>query len=220
VEAAPSSPTRQAEPEIAVPKQDIAAEPTVEREATDDRIAPERTRRVSSVRAGVSPFVAVGGGALPGASIGFGLGVATFGRRWWRVELAGAGWLPRRAEVDGAPLFGADLWMAGGSLRGCGVPRTGSVEFPICAGAELDAWVARGRGPALDGDLRQVQLYVAAVVAAGAIVQLRPWLALAARAELLVSLRSPAVHIDGVGFVFRAQPVGGRLVLGPELRFP
>ena len=77
-----------------------------------------------------------------------------------------------------------------------------------------------GRGPGLTGDRDRVQLYVAAVLSAGAAVRLRPWLALGARAELLAGLRRPAVHIEGVGFVFRALPVAGRLVLGPEFRFP
>jgi hypothetical protein len=207
----------------------------VQRDATRDRqpkvaVRPAthtNTRRVDdasahdrSVRAGVAPLLAVGGGELPGGGVGFGLGIAAFGRAWWRVELAGAGWLPRHAEARDAPEFGADLWMIGGSLRGCGVPRASAVEFPICVGAELDAWFARGRGPGITGRRDRTQLYAAAVVSAGVAVRLRPWVALGARAELLASLWRPAVHIDGPGFVFRAFPVGGRLVLGPEFRFP
>ncbi len=185
-----------------------------------DRTPPREHERVASgVRAGVLPFLAVGGAVLPRAGVGFGLGVAAFGRSW-RVEIGGAGHLPRRAQARDDPRFGADLWLAGGSLRGCGVPRAGTVDFPLCGGAELDAWVARGRGPALEPRPRQTQIYVAALASAGATVQLRPWIALAFRAELLVSLRRPAVHIDRVGYVYRASAVAGRLVLGPEFRFP
>jgi hypothetical protein len=196
-----------------------AMEPPPPRPARDAGAGKRPSREKARVRVAVAPSLAVGGGVLPGAGVGFGLGLAAFGRRWWRVQLEGSAWLPRRAPARDDPSVGADLWAAGGSLRGCGVPRVAAVEFPLCAGAELDAWIARGRGLLASTD-RQTQLYAAAIVGAGVHVQIRRWLALGARAELLASMRRPAVHIDGVGFVFRAHPVAARLVLGPEIRFP
>lgn len=157
-------------------------------------------------------------GALPSPGIGFEVATGIRGKHW-RAELGAVGFVPRRIAMREREEFGATATILGGQVRGCYDFTRPRLDVPVCAGFEAASVSAEGFGPGVSGQ-DQNQLWLAALASGGVAWWARPRFGLAARGELVVALRQPAVHIDGVGFVFRAGSVGARLWLGPVLRFP
>lgn len=127
-----AEPEREREPEPA--REDASASPT----STIDADPPEWP---ASLQVGFSLH---GGAAYGPTPRGYGLvggRVALLGPAW-RLELGGRWITPRRGLDDTGLSARVDAWMV--ELRGCGVPRPGPVELPICVGFE--AGVVRGRG--------------------------------------------------------------------------
>lgn len=139
------------------------------------------------------------------------------GAGWWRTELALTYWFPRRETVSGDASAGAELDLWSGGARGCGVPRVGAaVQFPLCAGIELGPIRARGFG---EPDPRDVRSWWVAVVLGPAVAWApRPWLALWAGVEGSIALRRPGFTRPGGPALFRAAPVGVRVLGGLEFR--
>lgn len=159
----------------------------------------------------------VDGGAMPGPGLGV-AAVAGVLRRGFRGEvLAGYRFATRQTSPDDPRVGGSfTRWWVG--VRGCGVPRLGAVELPLCAG--LDGGRTIGRGTGLRNWRRSTQPWWAALVEAGVVWPVRPWLALSARAALAVPLLRQEFTIDGLGLLHRVGPVEGRGALGVELRWP
>jgi hypothetical protein len=205
------------EPELTDLDDPVAADPThasASISATNDRPRAER-RELSG---GIRPRVGVGGNVLPGAGVGLGAAGLLRGRGPWRVEVRGATWLPRTTRV-GELDVGARLWMAGGGLAGCWEPGTGALFGIVCGGFELGALGGSGDGPDIE-TRRDTQLWAGATAGGGLGWSITRRLALMLEAEMLISVRRPAFHLDGFGSVHRAGAVGGRGFVGFEVRFP
>lgn len=159
----------------------------------------------------------VGGGALPGPGLGVTAMVGVM-HRGFRAELVGSRRFATQRAAAADPRVGGSFtqWWVG--ARGCGVPRIGAVELPLCAG--LEGGRTAGRGTGLPAPRTSVQPWWAALVDAGLVWPVRRWLALSARATLAVPLLRQDFTITGLGVVHRVGPVEGRGTLGVELRWP
>lgn len=158
----------------------------------------------------------VDGGALPGLGLGVAVAVGVQ-RGWLRGEVVGT----RRFATQQAasvPGVGGSFtqWWVG--ARGCGVPRLGAVELPLCAG--LEGGRTAGRGTGLPSSRTSAQPWWAVAVDAGLAWPVRRWIALTARATLAVPLLRQTFTINGLGPVHTVGPVQGRGTLGVELRWP
>ena len=78
-----------------------------------------------------------------------GLHVGVLGRRPWRIDLYGEYWTPSSTASPGNADVGVTVQGGSAGLRGCGIPRWGRLELPLCGG--LGAGALRGRGT---GDLQ------------------------------------------------------------------
>jgi hypothetical protein len=168
----------------------------------------------------VRPEFGIGTGVLP--SLGFGVAGA-LGMRGrtlpWRAEMAGSYWLARTVTLGGDTTAGGRLWLGSGLLRGCYEPRRKRASFPVCAGVELGAIVGEGQG-AVVRRRRDVQLWVGGLAGGGVTWAPIRRVAIVGRAELVLNLRRPGWHLEGIGNVHRVPPVGARGWVGVEIRFP
>ena len=217
-------------PRIEVP----VREPTVEPESEPDEPEPEPepadlgeivavdepaadARTPVTVHATVASGVT--GGLLPSAGphLEVGLGV---GMRRWRLTLLGHHAFVRRTSVRDVPDAFVVLQSWGVGAIGCGVPGTGRIEVPLCAGVEGGAIVGRGRGEGLSYAASGARPWMAAVARVGFHFSItsRLWLVVDAHGDA-VALR-PAFHVEGVGRVHLASRVAGRAVLGFGVRLP
>jgi hypothetical protein len=125
--------------------------------------------------------------------------------RFARIEAAGSYWRLGDERDGGQERAGADLTLAAGSLRGCGVPRRGVVEVPLCAGVTLGS--LRVTGPGIPQGRGEGQLWSAvslgAALALVPIPQLAIWLAV----DGDLALTRPSFRIAPVGEDWRAGPV-------------
>lgn len=135
-----------------------------------------------------------------------------------RVELRGRYALAQRVEQDGLADVGGtiDLWTLGAS--GCFAPRWRRLEFPICAGVEVGAM--RGQSFGVEQSGRAGSLFAAIPIDANLVWSPIPRIGLLAGAGVAPTLRRPSFHLRDQASLFRAGPVGLRLVVGVELRFP
>ncbi len=157
-----------------------------------------------------------GGGALPGAGAELGLAAGLLGASW-RVELTAHGRLPVRVPAS-APGVGASLAMWAVGARGCGVPRAGPIEFPLCLGAEAGQLLARSFG--LDPNGRGAATWAAVTAGPGLMWSPRPWFALTLQLELAIALIRPEFVIAGLGRIHSVGPLQARGLLGVEFRLP
>ncbi|MCY1059336.1 hypothetical protein [Nannocystis sp. SCPEA4] len=179
-------------------------------------LRPPRLRVALRVAGGVS------GGALPTVGGDLGLAVALLGARW-RAEVVGHGRLPARVRAPADPAVGADLSLWAIGLRGCAVPRISrpapslrTVEFPLCAGAEVGQAIGRSVGLATRG--RAGVVWAAITAAPGVMWVPRPWLAVGLQVELAVTLLRHEFVIRGLPPLHGLGPVDVRGVVGVEFR--
>lgn len=177
---------------------------------------PPRRRRVSgAARAEIGgQFLRV----LPrAADVTFG-GALALRMPLSRVELRGRYALAQRVEQDGVADVGGtiDLWTLGAS--GCVAPRWRRLELPICAGVELGVMRGRSFGVQEGGSARS--LFVAIPIDANLIWSPIPRVGLLAGAGAAAGLLRPSFHLRDQAPLFRAGPIGLRVVAGVELRFP
>lgn len=230
VTASPDQPGAFAPPATASPRSSAAPRTSPGAPALADPAAPladpvlapatDLAPAASPPRAPLRGAVRLGGGGevggIPAWSSTAGLLVALLGRAW-RLEVAGTYASRALAYADRAQVGGWIL-LAGGALRGCGVPRWRRLEFPICGGLELGLLRAVARGvadpqPAAD-------LWLALQLSPGLAWVPRRWLALTVAVDILVALRRPGFHVATLPELARAEPVGLRPMLGLEFRFP
>lgn len=159
------------------------------------------------------------GGALPGVGLGVAAALGVLHGRF-RGEVVGSRRFATRRAAAADPRVGGTFtqWWVG--ARGCGVPRLGPVELPLCAGFDGGRTIGKGTGTDLRARHTTPQPWWAVVAEAGLAWPVRPWLALTARATLAVPLVRQTFSIAGLGDVHRVGPVQGRGALGLELRWP
>ncbi|MCH9687566.1 MAG: hypothetical protein K0V04_39395 [Deltaproteobacteria bacterium] len=170
--------------------------------------APTRTRPKVRLR-----LAAVGeAGALPGVTGGPRLAV---GLGWprARLELHGGYLAPRRDDAQGQEV----RYQAGaGGLRGCGRPRVGRIELPVCGGLEGGAV----RATTVQSERRRTRHGpwlgpLASVGVAARWGRVGLWAAL----EAVVPVFSGEFLLHGA-LGFRRFPVSSRLVVGLEIIIP
>ena len=199
---APPEPEPEPEPAPRVLTPPVPVTPTVARRR------PRGALRVLG-GLGVGEMPAVGGGVSGAVALIF---------RHLRLEVQASLWPARRLRLVGLETAGADflLWTLG--PRVCGVLHPHRLlEVPLCAGAEAGQVHVTGVG--LQNSQRARVPWLAGVVAPSVVVVPRRRMALWLAPELVVPSRA-TYSIEGVGPIFRAQPVAGRFMAGIELRFP
>jgi hypothetical protein len=161
----------------------------------------------------------VGGGGFgilpPGGHLGLRGGVLT---RWFIAEVAVSHWVRRRERLDADADTGGNISVTAAEV-GVG-PRfvVGIVEFPIVVGAEIGAMRARGIGVPRP-HIRNV-VWAAALAGAGVTIAPQPRWALSLRASLVAGFVRHAFVLGDGSEVLRSGLVGGRTVLGFEVRLP
>jgi hypothetical protein len=170
---------------------------------------------VARAQLAIRAAVGAGLGPLPEASA-FASLAASVELSGWRIEIAGAAWLPQSASYPELPSVGASFTLATGSAKGCLLPAMGSVDFPICAGAELG--VMRGSGFGVAEAATSSQLWAAAVFgpsmrwALGSSVFL--WLG----ADAVIGVARPMFYVGNLGQLYRPDPAAARIWGGLEVR--
>ena len=151
-------------------------------------------------------------GSLPAVTGGLDLAVGVLWP-WWRLELHGSHAWPRRAPGPGGSAGRFQLGTVG--VRGCGRPRVGPVELPVCVG--LDGGVLRvdseGLRPAktLHGPWLVQSLGVGLAVGGR---RVGFWTLVEGSATLVWS----RIRV-GEETLFRQFPVSGRWLAGVEIVF-
>lgn len=137
--------------------------------------------------------------------------------RYGRVELGGSYWpISVGRDPDGRG-GGADITLAAGSARGCGVPAVGIIEVPLCAGVELGS--VRVTGPGIPEGRGDGQLWSAVSLGAALAVVPLPLLAIWLAADSSIALKRPSFRISPTGEDWRAGAYDLRVTLGVEVRF-
>lgn len=180
-------------------------------DADDDEL---QRRARPRLRVGVS----LHGGASYGPTLrAFGLlgGRAALLGEAWRVEL-GARWAAPRRVVDTGAAASIDAWMV--ELRGCGVPKPGPIELPICLGVEAGLVRGLGRDPVPD-PARATFAWLAPSLSVG--LRWAPVERFAFGPELaLVVPVTRGRFVAGTRELDRLATIGARALLELELRLP
>jgi hypothetical protein len=155
-------------------------------------------------------------GSLPGASAGFGGGVAlVLGSQ--RIEIGVAGRLPTTAYLADRPTAGGSVDLVTGSLGTCRALVSGAFEAAPCVAVEAGRIRAVGFGVTSPSEAQQP--WIAASGGGLFTVWLVDWFGLTARASAVVPLVRSTFVLEGLGPVHTPSPVIGRASAGFELRF-
>jgi hypothetical protein len=175
--------------------------------------APPRPRPRLDVALHAHGGVGFGFVGAPAGLVALGVGLRG---RGWSVD-AGAFGAPRaRVPVGATSRIGADVSLWAGRGDGCGTPRFGRVELPICGVGWAGRMWAAGVGAVRSR--RAATAWVALGVTAGLRFSLTPAFWLALRAGPLFVLRRPQFTLDGIGVVCCSQMVGALVEAGLEFR--
>lgn len=154
-------------------------------------------------------------GLLPG--IGGGAGLTLWLQHApWRAELAGQGFWGGDAHDERLATVGAHLQLFSGSARGCRVVRAGSVEFPLCLGAELG--VMHGAGFGLENTEKSNSWWAALVFGPALRLPLSDAISLWFAADGVVPLLRPGFTVRNLGTLYTAAPGSARAWVGCEFR--
>jgi hypothetical protein len=184
--------------------------PRPEPPATDARPRPGRSRPPSTWMVRLAPKLELG--TLPAFGGGLDLAVGVLWR-WWRLELHGAHSWPRRALGPGGSAGRFQLGTVG--VRGCGRPRVGRVELPVCLGLDGGALRVDSEGLRPAATLHGpwlVQSLGVGLAAGGTRVGF--WTLVEGSATLVWSRITV-----GEETIFRQFPVSARMLAGIELFF-
>ncbi len=182
-------------------------EPVVDRSPPPTPRTPARWHHALRVSGGVGSTI------VPTLTGVVQLGYAAI-RSGWRIETH-AGWVvpvDRRYD-DGA---GARLQAVTLSVRGCPSPAVGRVTLAVCLGIEGGPVVGRGTG--VPRSTRAISGWLAAELGVAAIVAVHPRLGIVLGAEVVAAALRPAFHLGTREDLFDAPIVGGRGLVGLELR--
>jgi hypothetical protein len=163
------------------------------------------------LRIGLAASVLLDAGALPNWAPGGSIGMlAELGA--FRVELAGALFLPQRASLgDGR---GGEFDLVLGLLRACGRVSFGDMGVLGCGGFE--AGMLSGHGLEVRRSRPRDTAWFALSAGAGLVWAITPTIGLQLRVELTAPLSRPDFVLDGTQSVHRAAAVGFRAGLGVE----
>jgi hypothetical protein len=160
-----------------------------------------------------------GAGLLPVVDLGA-AAVLGLEHRWFRVELAGAAWLPRERTVVPDARVRASAWAL--ELRGCAALRP-SARLVVLPCAELVAGQLRGEGhgDGLVNGRNAQQPWVALGLGPAVSLRLHRRVGLWAGATLIVPVRRVGLGLEGLPTdAHRMAAVAGRGALGVEIYFP
>ncbi|MBL4684635.1 MAG: hypothetical protein JKY37_08615 [Nannocystaceae bacterium] len=149
----------------------------------------------------------------------FGPGLSGHAAMLWprvRLEVGGSYYFQQRTRVDATR--GGDFRLSVGHLRGCGRLGVRKFEFPLCTGVELGA--LRGKGVGLGTSREDRVLWAGLLLDGGLAWSPVRWIALRALAGIVVPVAKYRFRISGVDDVHVAAPVGLRVGIGAEARFP
>lgn len=189
-----------------LPAEPLPEPPLPEPTPTPAPVAPPRP-----VALGLALLGGAGLNMLPGASPRVHAQLFLAGEHV-RVELGFASVLSRRIADARYQAWALEL-------AGCGVPRLGIVELPICARVEVGAMRGESLGPL---GRRATAPWLAAVPGFGVIVRPRATrgiLGVIVRADAILPLTRPAFATDEGELLLRAD-FGAQLLAGFELRLP
>jgi hypothetical protein len=192
-------------------------------------IAPAPRRDAGPIRrhhavvgAWAGPIVAV----LPGPGAILGGDVA------WRFASFGLqleGWHAFAVREDLGAQVAVRAALSGGGLRLLFAPRVGPVELPLGVGVQAGVLHGSGTGDRVVPD-RTRGWWSAVVAGVGLAWPASPeglarsrGFGLRLSADALVAVRRPGIHVEDAGMPvaeFRVPPLGVRVLLGPQLRFP
>jgi hypothetical protein len=192
-------------------EQHVAADPPDAKvEDIEDPIEPAPQPR-PPLHMGAYALAGAGLIALPGATARLDVGLLATGDHW-RIELGLSSWLPRRIADARYQAWSVEL-------AGCGVPRIGIVEFPLCARIEAGAMIGQSLRP--EGR-RAVAPWLVATPGVGVIVRPEPtrgMLGVSVRADAVLPLTRPAFATDEGSLLVRVG-FGAQILAGLELRLP
>jgi hypothetical protein len=175
----------------------------------DPPLAPARPTR--SLAYGLALLGGAGMRALPDASVRMHAQLFVAGPHY-RIEVGLASMLPRRI-ADAR----YEAWAL--ELAGCGVPRVGVVELPLCARVELGAMRGESLGPL---GRQALAPWLVATPGLGVIVRpraTRGFLGVIVRADAILPLTRPAFATDEGALLLRVG-FGAQVLVGVELRIP
>lgn len=205
----PASPVP--DPEPPVPEPGAAPIASAPADATSARRAPAPTpapdtapRRGARSTFGAEVEGGVAYGPLPGASGLVAIALGLRGRSF-RAEAVAKYFTPRRSEARD-PGVRTQLFAFG--ARGCGVPRAGRFEVPLCAGVIAGPMLARGIGRDLVVK-RARSPWAAATAGAALVVRVLPWLGVRLGVEGHVAIARPAFHVEPSGVEVHRAGIGG-----------
>ncbi len=208
------------EPELE-PEPEPEPTPVIEQNETDQSEpspSADATPAEPSVRAVARVEARAGGGVLPGGDFSAAVAAGLSLRRL-RLELSGAGWLPRTEVVSADADVRIDLFS--GELRGC-VP-LGLLSWFIalpCVGVELGGMRGRGQGSGLVAGRTSWQSWIAAAVTPAFAIRVSPRIGVWLGGSLVVPLRRPGFVLEGATEeAYRVPALSGRGALGVEFHF-
>jgi hypothetical protein len=159
------------------------------------------------------PIVTLDLGALPKASIGFGLG-AGVRHQAWSLVVRGALGLPQHVSAQ-VPEVGALLQPSSASALGCRGWSWGRVELSPCVLLMVEHIAARGTGSELEARSAS-STWLAPGAELSLHVSLDDWLALFLGLSGRVETAPPRIFVDRIGDVQRLGPLALGTVLGAE----
>jgi hypothetical protein len=214
------------EPRSPVPRTDRAAATpraeSVSRASAAPAPASSREGLPRGLELGGRVALGVGGLVLPGAGLGVQAG-PYIGTRFVHVHVVAEYWTARTIVVPGDRSATAELRLATGGVRGCGVIERGRVRVPLCAGVDGGAVLAEGAGAGLSSSASPRAPWAAVIVQPGVALEVAPWLSLFVAFEGAVSLYRPRFRFEGMAEnedLFTVGAFGPRGFVGLELHAP
>lgn len=131
-----------------------------------------------------------------------------------RIEVQATWGTPRTLRYDDGA--GVRVQSIGFAVRGCIDPKVGIVSLPVCLG--LDGGPSFGRGRGVPRSTLAINGWLAAELGAAAIVRVHSRVGIVVAADAQVALLRPAFHLGGRPEIVDAPQVGGRAIVGLELR--
>ncbi len=174
--------------------------------------------RVSQLGGWVGVHQGLALGVAPGVGGGFALDGGVTGR-WWRAGIAVQA-VPRRIQTHpGDPGIRGRFDLVTGESFGCGVPKVGPVEFPVCGRFAVTGVHAVGEGSVRSSD-RVWGTWLGAGGSVGIAWYATERIAPALSAVALAPLEDWAFSVGGVpGALHQTGPVAFRAWLGLEIHW-
>ncbi len=177
---------------------------------------PIEARSASGLEFGSRFAIGLGAFVLP--RVGAGFAVSPFvGTSRIHARLSAQYWLPRSTSLVSEDSAGARFQLVSGGLRACPIVARARWRFPLCAGADVGAMIARGEGAALRTRQTAVLVWGAAVLQPGVELSLASRISLWLDLAGLVSINRPGVRVDRGGPLHQVGRLGVRASMGVSI---